>query len=51
METKKLTKSEIELKKEKLKKIKKAIWIYNKLIDTYPPIFIENLLKDYEENK
>ena len=47
MEIKKLTPEEIE----KVAKIKKAIWIYNKLIETYPPIFIENLLKDYEENK
>ena len=46
MEKKELTKKEIEKAK-----IKKAIWIYNKLIETYPPIFIENLMQDYKENK
>jgi DNA-binding XRE family transcriptional regulator len=50
MEIKKLTPEEIE-KEKQMEKIKKAIWIYNKLIETYPPIFIENLLNEYKENK
>ena len=50
METKKITPEETA-KAAKIEKIKRAIWIYNKLIETYPPIFIENLLNDYKENK